>query len=89
MFCYALNALMHYFFMRKVCKAYLDDIKPYNPNVIMGIAATFMGLGFLYIPTYSHPIIRYSLTVLLLIILVINRKRMMEVFSALVKKKES
>lgn len=89
LFCYALNALMHYFFMRKVCKAYLDDIKPYNPNVIMGIAATFMGLGFLYIPTYSHPIIRYSLTVLLLIILVINRKRMMEVFSALVKKKES
>ena len=61
--CYLINSLMHYFFMRKVCCTYLDNINPYNPKILILISAVFMGTGFLYIPTYSNIFLRYTLTI--------------------------
>ena len=63
--CYLVNSFMHYFFMRKVCKVYLDDLKPYNLRTLLLITGVFMGIGFLYIPTYANPILRYTYTILL------------------------
>lgn len=57
--CYLINALMHYYFMRKVCRTYMDAVKPYDAKVLIGISAVFMGIGFLYIPAYSHIFFRY------------------------------
>lgn len=85
--CYLLNATMHYFFMRKVCKVYLEDIRPYNPKVLILIAAVFMGVGFLYIPLYSNMIARYSFTTVLLLVLIINRKKLISSISVLLGKK--
>lgn len=84
--CYLVNSFMHYFFMRKVCKVYLDDLKPYNPRTLLLITGVFMGIGFLYIPTYANPILRYAYTILLLIILFIQRKRVMEAMRSILKK---
>ena len=75
LFCYMLNAIMHYFFMRKICRTYLDDIRPYNPTILMLIAVVFMVIGFSYIPLYSNMIVRYCFTISLLIISYINRKK--------------
>ena len=73
--CYLINALMHYYFMRKVCRTYMDDVKPYNAKVLIGISVVFMGIGFLYIPTYSNIFVRYSLTVLFLVFIIVKRKQ--------------
>lgn len=85
--CYLLNSIMHYFFMRKVCRIYLDDIRPYNPKILVLIAVVFMGIGFLYIPLYSNIVARYGFTFLLLIILFINRKKLMTAISEMLGKK--
>lgn len=85
--CYLVNSFMHYFFMRKVCKAYLDDLKPYNLRTLLLITGVFMGIGFLYIPTYANPILRYTYTILLLIILFTQRKRVVEALRSILKKK--
>ena len=85
--CYLLNAVMHYFFMRKVCKVYLEDIRPYDPKALTLIAAAFMGVGFLYIPLYSNMVARYSFTAVLLLALIINRKKLISSISVLLGKK--
>lgn len=85
--CYLVNSFMHYFFMRKVCKVYLDDLKPYNLRTLLLITGVFMGIGFLYIPTYANPILRYTYTILLLIILFTQRKRVVEALRSILKKK--
>lgn len=85
--CYLVNSFMHYFFMRKVCKVYLDDLKPYNLRTLLLITGVFMGVGFLYIPTYTNPILRYTYTILLIIILFTQRKRVVEALRSILKKK--
>lgn len=85
--CYLLNSVMHYFFMRKVCRTYLDDIRPYNSKILILIAVVFMGIGFLYIPLYSNMAARYGFTAVLLLILYINRKRLMAAISEMLGKK--
>ena len=85
--CYLVNSFMHYFFMRKVCKVYLDDLKPYNLRTLLLITGVFMGIGFLYIPTYANPILRYTYTILLLIILFTQRKIVVEALRSILKKK--
>lgn len=84
--CYSINSYMHYCFMRKVCRTYLSDIKPYDPKMLLGITLGFYALGFLYIPTYSNVIIRYALTVVLVIVLLLNRKHVMSIVNKLLKK---
>ena len=83
--CYLINAVMHYYFMRKVCKTYMDDIKPYHAKVLVGISAVFMGIGFLYIPTYGNIFVRYVLTALFVVVLFVKRKQVAEIVKFVIK----
>lgn len=83
--CYSVNSAMHYYFMRKVCRTYLDDLKPYNPMVLLLITGVFMAAGFAYIPTYSNTIIRYALTLLFLFVLFTQRKKFAPIAKGLLK----
>lgn len=84
--CYSMNSLMHYYFMRKVCKTYLEDIKPYSPKVLLLTTLGFYAIGFIYIPTYSYPAIRYLLTVVMLVTIFLNRGKIMPALKKMVKK---
>ena len=86
LFCTALNALLHYYFMRKVCRTYLDNVKPYNPKILLVIGGVFMGIGFLYISLYSHILGRYSFTLLFAFIMFLQRKKLFLTFNELLKK---
>lgn len=86
--CYSVNSLLHYYFMRKVCKAYLDDIKPYNARILVAISFGFMAVGFLYILTYSNVLSRYGLTVLLVLIILTQRKGLLPVLKQVLRKIE-
>lgn len=83
---YAVNSLMHYYFMRKVCRRYLDDLKPYKPSLLLLISGLFMLIGFLYIPTYSNIFVRYGLTVVLLFIFFLQRKKLIPMLKQFLKK---
>lgn len=84
--CYMLNSTMHYFFMRKVCKVYLDDLKPYDPKILILITAAFMGIGFVYIPTYSNIFMRYGFTFALFVVLFVQRKKVLKMLRSVTKK---
>lgn len=57
--CYIIYAVLHFLFMKKICKEKLDGIKVYDLRVISGITVLFMVLGFAMIITYRHLMVRY------------------------------
>ena len=85
--CYSMNSILHYYFMRKVCKTYLDDVKPYDPKVLLAISLAFMILGFMYIPLYKNIYLRYGFTLIILGLIVINRNKFKPLLSEITKKR--
>lgn len=83
--CYIVNAGMHYFFMRKVCRDYMDDVRPFNPKLLLGLSAGFVAIGLLYIPTYANIWMRYGLTLLFCVILFVKRRQVMDMVRSVVK----
>ena len=76
--CYILFDVMHYRFMRKVCRDYLDDVKVYDMKVIFLMSVGFAALGFVYLATYQLFGVRYGLTVALIVIALLKRKLIKE-----------
>lgn len=87
--CYTINSSLHYYFMRKVCRTYLHDIKPYDLRKLLAMTGGFMLIGFLYIPTYQNVFTRYALTVGLSFVLFIQRNRIFSLAKVLLGKKEN
>lgn len=85
LFCYVFFDVMHYIFMRKVCKDYLDDVKVYDMRIIVCMSVAFSVLGFAYLATYKFTFARYGLTIILIAIAIIKRRfikeKLMEILS--------
>ena len=79
LFSYILFAVLHYYFMRKICKQYLNNIKPYNLKLINGISIGSLGAGFLIMITYTNIILRYMLIIITFLILFVKRKKLIEI----------
>ena len=86
--CYLINSWLHYYFMRKICKIYLHDLKPYSLKILLSITIGFLIIGFAYIPTYSNIYIRYGLSLLIIVVAVLFRHRILPAFKMLLNKKE-
>lgn len=73
LFCYIVFSLGHYLFMKKVLKKNLPGIKIYNVKYIV-FFSTFLILAMLLIVfVYPYVIIRYVITLLIILILFIKR----------------
>lgn len=83
--CTSLNSFLHYYFMRKVCRMHLDDVKPYNPKILLLISGVFIVIGFMYIPLYSFKALRYLVTLVLLGIVFIQMRKKRELIKLILK----
>ena len=86
--CYIAFDIFHYVLMTKICKKYLDDVKPYNTKLLIGIAILFILMGFVLMSTYRLPIIRYSIILILGCIMIINRRIIKEKVNILIQLKK-
>ena len=59
--CYIVYALMHYLFMKKICREELAAENIYDRKLMTGISVLFIAAGMLLMLTYRYPIIRYGL----------------------------
>lgn len=75
--CYVIYAFLHYHFMRVICKDKLENPRVYKPKYIMMISFAFMAVGFLFLSVYNLPIIRYSLIVIMGIVVIGYRRKIM------------
>lgn len=71
--CYMVFALLHYGMMRKICRDHFR-VAPYSAKVVGGLSLAFTAAGLSYLLLYEHALLRYGLTVFLLIALVAKRK---------------
>ncbi|MBR0512927.1 MAG: oligosaccharide flippase family protein [Clostridia bacterium] len=88
MVCYVIFGVLHYFFMRKVCKEYLDGYKIYDWKKIFGMGFVLVLMVFLINILYNQSIIiRYFIFAGMIIIGIINRRKISSLFKT-VKAKE-
>lgn len=78
--CYVLYALFHYIAMEKICTKATGEGSPINKKHFSVISVLFLVVGFLFMFAYKNIIIRYSVVLVLLIVLICFRKRLMEKF---------
>ena len=76
--CYIIYAAAHYFFMKKICSIYLDGVQVYDPKNLLLIYGTFILAGFALMLTYNYPLIRYSVIVVVILIVISKRKLILE-----------
>lgn len=75
---YAVYAILHYVFMHGICKEKFDGEQPYSTWTILLISVVFIALGLSFLPTYNHPLVRYLYIAVLLVIVFINRRKLVE-----------
>jgi len=73
--CYCFIAVVHYCAMKKVCNDNLNHKTVYSFKTWLKISAGFLAIGFLLLFSYSLPILRYIIIVASLLLLVIERHK--------------
>ena len=76
--CYILFGISHYLFMKKVCHENLDDVQLFDVKTIFAAAFLLVLFAILMTTLYSHIIIRYCILLAVIIILIINRSKVMQ-----------
>lgn len=87
--CYLVFAIAHYLFMKKVCRDCCDGEYPYETKKIVLISAPFVLVGFIFLATYNYPIIRYSIVAISAVIVVINRKKIIDIIKQVISLKKA
>lgn len=74
LFSYILYAILHYIFMRKICKIFLNNTQPYNAFFIfiIGIGILIIGIGCTLL--YKYPFIRYIILLSIIVLCYIFRR---------------
>ncbi len=78
--CYILFGVLHYLFMRRVCKEELDGTKVYDWKIIFGIGILLVGSSFVMVLLYNNRLIRYCVLFVFAGLLFINRKHLMSAY---------
>ena len=73
--CYIIFSLMHYRFMNKVCKEYLNGQKPYDSRVILGISLIALCAGLVVRMAYANNLLRYCLVFVGIVCIFIFKKK--------------
>lgn len=85
--CYVLFGLGHYYFMCKVCDTYLECVRPYQLKEVMGTGATLLLGAAAMTVCYPHPVIRYAIIAAVLILALLKREQLTELFRAVKQKR--
>lgn len=83
--CYILYSLAHYFFMKKVCKQYMDGEKIYDLKMILIIGISLIVLSVFMMILYNYIWIRYTILGVGIVIVIMQRKHILALFAELKK----
>lgn len=75
--CYLIYAVMHYIFMRKICKDQFGGKQPYNNYILFKITFIFIATSFLFLMLYKYFILRF-MVILLTLIMIFFKKNMVK-----------
>ena len=87
LFCYMLYAIGHYLFMDRICKKYLEGANPFSARTLVVITMVFMAVGFTFMATYEHFVLRMLLVAGSIVGLFIKRKTLISLANDIMKTK--
>ena len=87
--CYMIIAIIHYFAMKVVCNSKLDGKCVYKFKTWIIISLVFLVFGFLLLFSYSNILIRYSIIVVLIIVLITQKNRILTLLRSFLKERKS
>ena len=87
--CYILYAAFHMYFMRKVCREKLNNEQPYSLKIYGGITIAFLLTGFIFMASYGHIVIRYSMIGVIFILIVAYHKKIIRVIKNILSLKRN
>ena len=73
--CFAIYAMMHYLFMKRIANLYLSGEKIYNGLFIIKISVVFLIVSFAVMKSYSNTSIRYMMILLIIVAIFLFRKK--------------
>lgn len=82
--CYMVFAIMHYWFMTKICRQKFSKERLFDIKILLKITISFMGIGMLFLISYSQVFIRYGLIIILLIVIGIKRNELKNILLRLI-----
>ena len=83
--CYVLFGVMHYLFMKMVCRKYLDGYQVYDGKIIFGIGLVLIALALVMMLIYNNVIVRYIVLSAVAIGMIIKRKAIISLFKEVKK----
>ncbi len=85
--CYIVFAVAHYYFMRKICKEDIDNIRVYSGRILMLISGAFIAGGFIIMFTYNCSVIRYCIAAVIVIMCFLYRHLILRFVHQLLRNK--
>ncbi len=85
--CYMLFSVFHYVMMSKVCRQQFTK-QPYSLKILLAIAVIFLIGGFLCMLTYKHTLIRYSILLLAVIVMFVEKRKIIIFVKEILEKKK-
>lgn len=70
--CYALFMVMHYFFMKKICRQEISGAEIYDEKFIAWSSLALLVVMLICMVLYNHTIIRYTIILIMIIIAIIK-----------------
>lgn len=74
-FCYAVYALMHFYFMNNICNKKFEGKRVYDVKILLTISISFILVSFVLLLTYKNFIIRYILILVFCTTAFVYRKK--------------
>lgn len=87
--CYMVYAAFHMFFMRKICREQLNNEQPYSLRIYGGITIAFMLIGFAFMTSYRHIVIRYSMLGIMLAVIALFHKKIIGIIKNILNLKKT
>lgn len=88
MVCYAMCALAHYCFMRKIARSFMNGAVVYNTKIILALTGVLLGASGVTMLLYEQTILRYGLLLVLAAVIFCNRKTFLQIAKSIKKKEE-
>ena len=72
--CFMLYSVFHYLFMKKLIRVHHPGEEVYNTKKLVYISVLLLAIGFVFLASYGCPPMRYSLIILLVLVLIARRR---------------
>lgn len=84
--CYIIFGILHYLFMRWICRQYMDNQKVYDWRIVFGIGLVLVLGSLAMVYLYKHSILRIAVLVSIGLSFIVYREKILSLYRTLRKK---